>query len=281
MSRPIQPVGHLHAVEHAVRGVLGETLADHEVAGQLAGARSARAAAACASARRACSTSSSSHSESPTAWPWAQRNGKHIAPPMMTTSASSRKRSITAILSATLAPPTIATSGRVGVLEDRRERRHLAFQQPPRGARQQVRDALGARVRAVGGAEGVVDIDVGELGQRACELGVVVGLAGLEAHVLEHQHLAVAELLGERPHLLAHDAGASVTVASVSSRRRSTTGASDSSASRRPSGRPRWETSTSRAPRARSSSIVGSAAHDARVVGHLRRAVRGRPSAAR
>ena len=67
-----------------------------------------------ASARRACSTSSSPHSDSPTPCPCAQRNGKHIAPPMITTSARSRKRSITPILSATFAPPITATSGRGG-----------------------------------------------------------------------------------------------------------------------------------------------------------------------
>ena len=78
------------------------------------------------------------------------------------------------------------------VLEDPVERLDLAFQQPPGGARQQVRDALGARVRAVGGAERVVDVDVGQLRQRARELGVVVGLARLEADVLEQQDLAVA-----------------------------------------------------------------------------------------
>ncbi len=71
-------------------------------------------AAARSSASRACSTSPSSHSESPTSWPCARRNGKHIAPPIRSASASSSKRSITAILSATLAPPSTATSGRAG-----------------------------------------------------------------------------------------------------------------------------------------------------------------------
>ena len=56
------------------------------------------------------------------------------------------------------------------VLEDAVQRRHLALEQPPGGARQQVRHALGGGVRAVRRAERVVDVDVGErrvaLGQR-------------------------------------------------------------------------------------------------------------------
>ena len=63
---------------------------------------------------RACSTSSSAHSEAPTAWPWAARNGNAIAPPIRIASATCRKRSITWILSLTLAPPRSATSGRRG-----------------------------------------------------------------------------------------------------------------------------------------------------------------------
>ena len=57
---------------------------------------------------------SSSHSDEPTSWPWALKNGKHIAPPIRTVSARSRKASSTPILSVTFAPPTTATSGRFG-----------------------------------------------------------------------------------------------------------------------------------------------------------------------
>ena len=45
----------------------------------------------------------------------------------------------------------------------------------------------------MGGAERVVDEDVGELGQLATELGIVLGLPRLEARVLEDEHLAVAQ----------------------------------------------------------------------------------------
>ena len=136
------------------------------------------------------------------------------------------------------------------VLEDPGERPHLALEQPPGGARQQVGDALGAGVRAVGGAEGVVDVDVGQLRQRARELGVVLGLARLEADVLEQQHLAVVRAArSSAAHLLARRPPARAsTGAPVSSRRRAATGAIDSAGSGVPFGRPRWVTRTSRAP---------------------------------
>ena len=140
---------------------------------------------------RAGSTPSSSHSESPTSWPWALKNGKHIAPPIRTASARSRNASSTPILSVTLAPPTTATSGRCGSSRMPRERRDLALEQRPGGARQQVRDALGGGVRAVRGAERVVDVDVGQRRVALGQLGVVLGLARLEADVLEHHDVAV------------------------------------------------------------------------------------------
>ena len=39
----------------------------------------------------------------------------------------------------------------------------------------------------MGGAEGVVDVEVGELGQLAAESGVVFFLAGVEPHVFQEQ----------------------------------------------------------------------------------------------
>src|SRR3954452_7060550 len=68
---------------------------------------------------RAGSMPSDSHSEAPTECPCAAKNGKHIAPPISTLSATSRKRSTTPILSVTLAPPTTATSGRRGPASSR------------------------------------------------------------------------------------------------------------------------------------------------------------------
>ena len=69
----------------------------------------------------------------------------------------------------------------------------LADHQQAGHRRQVVRDALGGGVGAVGRAEGVVDVDVGEAGQLLREDGVVGRLLGVEAQVLEQQHLARRE----------------------------------------------------------------------------------------
>ena len=128
--------------------------------------------------------------------PWARKKLKHIAPPIRIWSAISRKRSITPTLSETLAPPRTTTSGRCGRLDDRGQLGHLALQQQAGVAGQVVGDALGAGVGAVGGAEGVVDVEVGERGERVGQLRVVLGLPRLEAGVLEQQHVAGAERAG-------------------------------------------------------------------------------------
>ena len=61
-----------------------------------------------------------------------------------------------------------------GVGEDARRGRDLALEQEARRrVRDVVGDALGRGVRAVGGAEGVVDVDVGERAERRRELRVV------------------------------------------------------------------------------------------------------------
>ena len=148
------------------------------------------AARARSSTRPASSTPSSSTSESPVAIPSARKKLKHIAPPIRISSAVSRKRSMTPILSLTLAPPRITTKGGVGIVADGRQLDDLALEQQAGVGRQQVRHPLGRRVGAVRGAEGVVDVELGELGELGRELGVVLLLAGLEAAVLEHEHVA-------------------------------------------------------------------------------------------
>ena len=70
---------------------------------------------------------------------------------------------------------------------------HLALQQQPGVAGEVVGDALGAGVGAVGGAEGVVDVEVGERGEAFGQLRVVLRLPRLEAGVLEQQHVAGPE----------------------------------------------------------------------------------------
>ena len=81
------------------------------------------------------------------------------------------------------------------VLEDAVEGRDLALEQAPRRGRQQVRDALGGGVRPVGGAERVVDVDVGELRVALGQRGVVLGLALEKAHVLDHHDVALGHVV--------------------------------------------------------------------------------------
>ena len=92
-----------------------------------------------------------------------------------------------------------------GVVEDGGQLAHLALQQQARVGRQPVGDPLGRRVGPVRGPEGVVDVEVGELGQIIGEAGVVALLPRLEAGVLEQQHRSGAELGGRGGDLGADD----------------------------------------------------------------------------
>jgi hypothetical protein len=93
-----------------------------------------------------------------------------------------------------------------GILEDAGQRLDLALQQQPgRALLHVVGDALRRRVRPVRRPEGVVDVDVAEPRVRARELGVVARLARLVADVLEHEHVARCEVLGEGLDLRPHD----------------------------------------------------------------------------
>ena len=117
---------------------------------------------------------SSSHSEAPTSCPCAAKNGKHIAPPISTRSAISRKRSSTPILSVTFAPPTIATSGRPGRPGCRVSVSTSRCSSRPAALGSSSAIAVGRGVRAVRGAERVVDVDVAERRERLRQLGVVL-----------------------------------------------------------------------------------------------------------
>ena len=97
---------------------------------------------------------------------------------------------MTLILSLTLAPPRMAANGRSGDSSSSREHRQLALHQQSRVRRQQLGDTHRARVRAVGGPEGVVDVQVGVRRERRRERRVVRLLLGMEAQVLEQHDLA-------------------------------------------------------------------------------------------
>ena len=83
------------------------------------------------------------------------------------------------------------------VAEQPAELLQLALEQQAGVGGQQVRDALGRRVRAVRRAERVVDVEVAVRGELARELGVVLRLARVEARVLEHVDALVRQQLAE------------------------------------------------------------------------------------
>ena len=262
MSRPIQPSGTSTPSSSRRSASAREAVAEHEVARQLAARQPPCRAPSRAPAAPARRPPPRTASRRPS-WPCARKNGKHIAPPIRIASAISRKRSITPILSVTFAPPTTATSGCAGVSRIAVSVVHLALQQPPGGAADS-RCATPSvrRVRAVRGAERVVDVDVGERGEAARQRRVVLRLARLEADVLEQQHLARRRARAPSAvDLVADDGRARASPRRrVSSRRRAATGASDSSGSRALRAGRGARRGSSVAPRSRSSSIVGSAA---------------------
>ncbi len=90
------------------------------------------------------------------------------------------------------------------ILEHVAKRADLAVEQPPGGPlRDESGHPLGRGVRAMGGPECVVDVGVGQLGQRAGELRIVLRLPRLVADVLEHEDVPGAQVLRIGPHVLA------------------------------------------------------------------------------
>ena len=190
MSRPICPRVHRRRRARGPRA----SAANRSATTRSRGSSSlARPSPTPSSARRASSTSSSAHSELPTECPCALRNGKHMAPPIRIESATSRNRSMTSILSLTLAPPSTATSGRSG-FSSRLVRVFTSRSRSSPAARSgsSVGDAFGRGVGTVRGAEGIVDVDVGEIGKRGRQIRIVLRLPRLVAHVLQHEHVAGA-----------------------------------------------------------------------------------------
>jgi hypothetical protein len=94
--------------------------------------------------------------------------------------------------------------GTDGIVADGGQLSHLALEQQAGVGWQQVRYPLGGGVSAVGGAEGVVHVQIGQCGKPPRQLGIVAGLTGLEAAVLEHQHLPGTELSRQALRLGAH-----------------------------------------------------------------------------
>ena len=149
------------------------------------------AASAAARISRAVSARSFSHSDLPTALPCAARKVLAMPPPMTSMSTFLTRLPSSSSLVETLAPPTIAATGRVGIAERLRQRLQLRLHRAAGVGRQLVGEALGRGVGAVGGGEGVVDVDVAELGELVDEGRVVLFLRLVEAGVLEQQDVAV------------------------------------------------------------------------------------------
>ena len=104
--------------------------------------------------------------------------------------------SMTLILSDDLGAAEDRRERPLRVLEELREHLDLALHQQPGVGRQELGDADGRGVGAMGGPERVVDVDVARTTASACgELRVVRLLLGVEAQVLEEQHLARPEPL--------------------------------------------------------------------------------------
>jgi hypothetical protein len=93
------------------------------------------------------------------------------------------------------------------VVANRRQLTHLTLEQQSRVPGKEPGHPVGGRVGAMGGSERIVDVDVGETGERGRQLRVVLRLTGLEAAVLEHQHLARPQSAGERFDLRPDDRG--------------------------------------------------------------------------
>ena len=160
-----------------------------------------------ARSRRHSSARSGCTSESPTPLPCASRNVNAIAPPMRTVSQRSSNALITPSFCPTFAPPITATNGRFA--PSSRARQHLDFaeEQTSAGVRQQARRADDRRVISMGCTEGLVHVHISEFGQIGAKRRVALGLAGLEAQVLEHQDIAGRGGRHERLHTGAGDGG--------------------------------------------------------------------------
>ena len=135
---------------------------------------------------------------------------------------------------------------------------------PAAELRDEVGDAFGGGVGAVGAAEGVVDVDVAEGGELLGEGGVVGLLFGMEAEVFEQQGLAGLEVGGDISMAISPtQSGEKATFSSSSRtwssrvRRRSTSGRRLMEATGLPLGRPRCEARMTLALWRRAYSMVG------------------------
>ena len=210
------------------------------------------------------STRSASTSDFPVSSPIALKNVHAIAPPITAGRPCGSSCSMTSIL-----------PGDLRAAEDRRRTAASDSRAPRRGSRapsasaspataglQAVRDAFGRRVRAVRRPERVVHVEVAELGEPAA---TAARRSSLRRRGSACSRAATTRALGSCVAFIgfvgvgALDEARSCCFGSSSPSRRAT-GSSEYFASGLPFGRPRCDSSTTRAPRSSSAWIVGSAA---------------------
>ena len=130
------------------------------------------------------------------------------------------------------------------------------------GVGQQMRDAFGRGVRAVRGAEGVVDVDVAELGELRGEGRIVAFFARRES--ARFPAAARRRRAARRPRVRrpspTQSCAKATGIPSRSRERLARRARANISGRRFPSGRPRCESTIVRAPRSCSQRSVGSAA---------------------
>ena len=114
-----------------------------------------------------------------------------MPPPMMRTSTLLTRLPSRSSLVDTLAPPTIAATGRFGLPSASLQRLELLLHRPPGMRGQFMGEPLRRRMRAMGGGKGVVDIDVAELGELATWAGSFFSSPLWKRVFSEQEHVAV------------------------------------------------------------------------------------------
>ena len=194
------------------------------------------------------------------AMPCACRKVLAMPPPMISLSTLPTRLPSRSSLVETLAPPTTAHTGRLGLPSALSSASSSACISRPASGRQAVGDALGRGMRAMRGREGVVDIDVAQRRELVDEARVVLLLFLVEAQVLEQQHVAGLQRRAPLPRPAGRCNPRRRRPACRAPWRAARPAAcSDISGTRLPSGRPKWLSTITLAPLSASSFEVGAA----------------------
>ena len=190
MSSPAQPSGTSTPSSSRRSVSASNERPEHQVHGQHEFAR--RVLARAPGSPPASSTPSSSTRESPVAIPWAREEAEAHRSAHQHLVSDLQEPLHDADLVGDLGAAEHHAEGAGGIVADGGQLPDLALEQQARVGGKQVRHSLGGGVGPMGGAEGVVHVQIGERRQPPGQLRVVARLARLEAAVLEHQHVARA-----------------------------------------------------------------------------------------